>query len=124
MTDLLNLKCIPCHGGIPPLSPEEIESLHPQVADWQVTEQDGVPRLVRTLKVKNFTAALGFGQSDRGNRQCRGSSPGAPGRIRESHGELVDARYPRLASKRFHHGRQNRPAGPVLRVTLGETCDH
>jgi len=58
MTDLLNLKCVPCHGGIPPLSPEEIESLRPQVADWQVTEQDGVPRLVRTFRVKGFNGAL------------------------------------------------------------------
>lgn len=58
MSDLRHLKCVPCRGGIPPLSPDEIERLRPQVADWQVTEQDGIPRLVRTFRVKGFTGAL------------------------------------------------------------------
>ena len=58
MADLLNMKCVPCRGGIPPLTPDEIASLHPQVTDWQIVEKDGVPRLVRTFKVKGFSGAL------------------------------------------------------------------
>jgi 4a-hydroxytetrahydrobiopterin dehydratase len=58
MTELTQMNCVPCRGGIPPLSPDEIHDLLPQVPNWQVVDHDGVPHLVRTFKVQNFTAAL------------------------------------------------------------------
>jgi 4a-hydroxytetrahydrobiopterin dehydratase len=34
--------------------------LHPSVPEWQVLEVDGIPRLQRTFKFKNFVQALDF----------------------------------------------------------------
>ena len=42
------------------LTDAEIEDLLPQVPQWQVREVDGMKRLERTFKFKNFTQALEF----------------------------------------------------------------
>ena len=42
------------------LTDAEINSLHPQVPEWQVKEVDGVKRLERVFKFKNFAQALEF----------------------------------------------------------------
>lgn len=60
MTALLQLNCIPCRGGEPALTAEEISEFHPQVPEWQVINLEGVNRLERTFKVKNFLQALAF----------------------------------------------------------------
>ncbi len=49
--------CVPCRGGIPPLSPEEYAPLLSQTPGWQV--EDG-RRLVRSFKFKNFRQAMAF----------------------------------------------------------------
>jgi 4a-hydroxytetrahydrobiopterin dehydratase len=60
MENLADKKCIPCRGGIPPLTDAEIDLLKPFVAGWQVREVDGIKRLERTFKLKNFAEALSF----------------------------------------------------------------
>ena len=60
MTDLREMKCVACRGGEPPLGSEEIYQLQPQVPDWRVVEQDGIPRLERLFKFRNFAEALYF----------------------------------------------------------------
>ena len=60
MTTLLDLKCIPCRGGEPTVTDEEMKSLAPQVPEWQVVERDGIQRLERAFKFKNFAQALQF----------------------------------------------------------------
>lgn len=55
---LTSKKCVPCEGGVPILSPDEIEHLQPNVPDWQVGE-DG-RRIRREWTVKNFLAAIDF----------------------------------------------------------------
>ena len=60
MADLTELKCVPCRGGEPPLQDAEIAGLKPQVPDWQVIEKDGVKRLERVYKFKDFAQALAF----------------------------------------------------------------
>jgi 4a-hydroxytetrahydrobiopterin dehydratase len=60
MTDLYQMKCVACRGGEPPLTQEEINALHPEVPDWQVIEVEGIPRLERTFKLKNFIEAVAF----------------------------------------------------------------
>jgi 4a-hydroxytetrahydrobiopterin dehydratase len=59
---LAGLRCVPCRGGEPPLSSQEIAGLLPELPDWEVNEVQGVPRLVRVFKFKNFTQALEFTQ--------------------------------------------------------------
>ncbi len=60
--NLAEIRCVPCRGGIPPLTPAEIEALRPHVPHWQVIEQDGIPRLERVFRFKDFLAALEFTQ--------------------------------------------------------------
>ncbi len=60
MTELAKLKCLACRGGDPSLTELEIANLHPQVADWQVVERDGIKRLERAFKLKNYAEAVKF----------------------------------------------------------------
>ena len=60
MEKLSQQKCVACRGGEPMLTEAEIDDLHPQVAEWQVKEVDGIKRLERVFKFKNFAQALEF----------------------------------------------------------------
>jgi 4a-hydroxytetrahydrobiopterin dehydratase len=60
MTDLHQMKCVSCRGDEPPLTDAEISTLHLQIPEWQVKEVDGVKRLERVFKFKNFAQALEF----------------------------------------------------------------
>jgi 4a-hydroxytetrahydrobiopterin dehydratase len=60
MVKLAEMKCTPCRGGEPPLSEAEIEGLKPQALEWEVIQVDGIPRLERAFKFKNFALALAF----------------------------------------------------------------
>ncbi len=62
MSRLAETRCVPCRGGIPPLTPSEVEALKPEVPDWQVVAQDGIPRLERVIRFKDFQSALEFTQ--------------------------------------------------------------
>jgi 4a-hydroxytetrahydrobiopterin dehydratase len=60
MTNLSSFKCVACSGGEPTLTDAEITDLHPQVSEWQIKEVDGVKRLERVFKLKNFVEAIAF----------------------------------------------------------------
>lgn len=61
MDELLSkLKCVACRGGEPTLTDAEIAELNPQVAEWQIIELEGVKRLQRVFKLKNFIEAVAF----------------------------------------------------------------
>ena len=60
MINLVAGQCLPCRGGEPTLTKAEIEDLMFQVPQWQVMERDGIPRLERVFKFKNFVEALAF----------------------------------------------------------------
>jgi 4a-hydroxytetrahydrobiopterin dehydratase len=60
MTDLHEMKCVACRAGEPTVTDDEINMLQRQIPDWQVKEVDGVKRLERVFKVKNFAQALEF----------------------------------------------------------------
>jgi 4a-hydroxytetrahydrobiopterin dehydratase len=60
MTGLTQESCVPCRGGVPTLTADEIASLKPQVPNWKVTEVDGVKRIAREFKFKDFRQALDF----------------------------------------------------------------
>jgi 4a-hydroxytetrahydrobiopterin dehydratase len=57
---LVELKCIPCRGDVPPATEEEIARYRSQVADWSIMDRDGVKQLERVFKFKNFVRALAF----------------------------------------------------------------
>ena len=57
---LFKMKCVACRKGEPTLTEEEIAELKPQVPEWQIVEREGVKRLERTFKFRDFAAALAF----------------------------------------------------------------
>ena len=60
MNTLSQEKCVSIRGGEPVATDAEIAELHPQVPEWQVVERDGVKRLERVFKFRNFVEALSF----------------------------------------------------------------
>lgn len=60
MNELHRMKCVACRAGEPTVTKEEIAEFHPQIPDWQIKEVDGVKRLERVFKFKNFAQALEF----------------------------------------------------------------
>ena len=57
---LAKIKCTACRAGEPTVTAEEIERMHPQVANWSVIEKDGIKRLEHIFKFKDFREALSF----------------------------------------------------------------
>jgi len=60
MPELSAMKCVPCHKGAPAASDVQIAEYKTQVPDWEILEVDGVKRLRRVFKFKDFAAALAF----------------------------------------------------------------
>lgn len=58
--DLAQAQCIPCRRGDPPLSQAEIQALKVSTPEWEFLEVDGILRLQRVFKFKNFAQALEF----------------------------------------------------------------
>ena len=58
MGNLADKKCIPCEGGIPPMTETEIQSLQQELqGEWEVLESH---HLEKTYTFKNFVEALAF----------------------------------------------------------------
>ncbi len=57
MSDLADKQCVPCRGGIPPMTAEEIKGLSSQVADWQVVNDH---HLRRSYRFRDFRETLDF----------------------------------------------------------------
>jgi 4a-hydroxytetrahydrobiopterin dehydratase len=57
MTGLAGKACVPCRGGIPPLTAGEIRPLHDQVPDWHVVDHH---HLKREFRFADFKSALKF----------------------------------------------------------------
>jgi 4a-hydroxytetrahydrobiopterin dehydratase len=60
MDNLTHMKCIPCRGGVPTLTDDEVARLLPQVPEWAVVEREGIKRIERLFKTHNFAEALAF----------------------------------------------------------------
>ena len=60
MSELTQIKCVPCRGDEPTVNESELAEYLPQVLQWQIVEQEGVKRLERVFKFKNFAQALSF----------------------------------------------------------------
>jgi 4a-hydroxytetrahydrobiopterin dehydratase len=55
-TELSRKKCVPCEGGVPPLSPERIEDLLTVVEGWRAV----AGKLTKTFRFPDFRAAMAF----------------------------------------------------------------
>jgi 4a-hydroxytetrahydrobiopterin dehydratase len=56
--ELASKQCIPCEGGVPPLSREEAELLAKSAGGWAI-DDDG-RQISRSWTVKNFMAGIDF----------------------------------------------------------------
>jgi len=55
---LLDMKCVPCRGDEPTLTDDEIAELLPQFPEWEIVEREGIKRLERQFKTRDFSGAL------------------------------------------------------------------
>jgi 4a-hydroxytetrahydrobiopterin dehydratase len=55
--ELADRKCIPCRGGTPPLTKEQIVPLAAQIEGWTV---EANKKLIKSFKVKNWLEAVAF----------------------------------------------------------------
>jgi len=60
MESLTQLKCTACRTGEPTVTDAEVAEMHPQVPAWQIMERDGIERLERVFKFKDFVEAMAF----------------------------------------------------------------
>ena len=57
MSELSSKQCVPCRGGVPPLTGEEIQPLLGQLDGWEVVLQH---HLKKNYGFSNFAEALAF----------------------------------------------------------------
>ena len=57
--DLLKKHCMPCEGGIPPLTDEEEDNYKKEVASWNLLRGDS-HKLRKEFVFNNFKEAMGF----------------------------------------------------------------
>ena len=60
MEEFVKMQCEPCRVGSPPATEDEIAEFMQQLPEWTVKELDGVKRIERVFKFKNFAQALEF----------------------------------------------------------------
>ena len=70
---LLAMKCVPCEGGVPKLTPAEADAQLAKLPDWTIAH-DG-ERIRREWVVKNFMAAVRFFNSVADVAEAEGHHP-------------------------------------------------
>ncbi|BCL80431.1 putative pterin-4-alpha-carbinolamine dehydratase [Ktedonobacteria bacterium brp13] len=60
MADLTQMKCEACQAGAPEVTGHEATKFQKQIPEWVVLERDGIKRLERVYKFKDFVTALAF----------------------------------------------------------------
>jgi len=63
MAVLAEMKCTVCRAGDTPLDKVEIAQYHDQVPDWEIVLEDGIDKIKRKFKFKDFASALAFTQA-------------------------------------------------------------
>jgi 4a-hydroxytetrahydrobiopterin dehydratase len=56
MNDLARKKCVPCEGGVAPLTPEQVKPLLKGLSGWSL---DG-KRIAKTYRFKNYFETMAF----------------------------------------------------------------
>jgi len=58
MLEWLKKKCVPCEGGLSPLTPDQAQAFLKDVPGWELKENS--TKIERKFKFKNFVQALEF----------------------------------------------------------------
>lgn len=56
MTELTQIRCVPCEGGVPPLDAAEVKKLLGQLSGWSPSGE----RISKEFSFQNFVAAMHF----------------------------------------------------------------
>ena len=57
---MLKERCVACRRDSPEVTEQEVEELRLEVPEWRLTNLDGVKRIERSFKFRNFAEALNF----------------------------------------------------------------
>ena len=60
MAQLIQEKCVVCRSDSPRVTDQEVAELHPQVTEWEMTEENSTPQLMRSFRFPDFAQALAF----------------------------------------------------------------
>ena len=60
MTMLTSERCTACRADAPRATEAEVAELKPQIPDWELLEEDGIPRLRRVYRFRTFPDAVAF----------------------------------------------------------------
>ena len=72
-SDLAEHKCVPCTGGVPALTPEQIRPLMAQLDnDWQLEDNK---KLIKRYTFKNFVQAMAFANAVAPVAEAEGHHP-------------------------------------------------
>ena len=75
MDELVLQRCVACRRDAPHVTADEIRLLRPQIPDWELVEQEGVPQLRRTFRFPDFKTALAFTQHVGALAEAEGHHP-------------------------------------------------
>ena len=60
MAQLIHERCVACRPGSPSVTDVEVAEISVQVPDWDLVREDGIRKLQRIFKFKDFKDALDF----------------------------------------------------------------
>ena len=75
MEELHQMKCEGCRAGAPMVTQEELNRYGQQVPDWKLTEREGINRLERVFRFRDFRQALAFTKSIGALAEAEGHHP-------------------------------------------------
>ena len=60
MSELRNEKCVACRRDAPRVTETEMKELRPQIPEWDIRVEGGIPRLTREYSFDNWATAIAF----------------------------------------------------------------
>ena len=111
-------KCVACRRDSPRVTPEDIADLHPIVTDWELTESRRDQATRPDIQVLGLRRGLGVLPEGRRDSRGRGTSPPHHHRMGPRERRVVDAQDTWSAPQRLHHGREDRRALRVGRLSV------
>ena len=75
MSQLYQERCVACSRDSPSVTEEEVKQLRPAVSNWDLLDDDGIPKLDRTFSFRSFEQALAFTNAVGGLAEAEGHHP-------------------------------------------------
>ena len=107
MAGLVSEKCVACRRDSPAATEADIEELSPQVPDWDLISEDGIPKLTRSFRFSNFREAMDFSAKVGEIAEEDGHHPRIVTEWGQGWRDVVDPQDTQYPPERFHHGRQD-----------------